>query len=118
MLPPRPLPKNNVIHLMPSFKDDALRDRAWCVATFDAESGKLLRAGIYSSPARGITRFIGRETLLEGPVGVGRTYEEARREVVKALKGDPSYRWLWRAVRDYEAKSSGLKAGDSIGARR
>ena len=85
--------------------DNSLRERAWCVATFDAASGQLLRASVYSASASGLTRSLNDETLLDGPVGLGRTYEEARRAVVKQLKEMPCYRWLWRAVRDYDAKT-------------
>jgi len=91
--------------LMPPYQDNGFRERAWCVATFDAESGKLLRANIYSSPARGLTQNLRTETLLEGPVGMGRSFQEARDAVVGVLKSQPNYRWLWRAVRDYEQKT-------------
>ena len=91
--------------------DNAFRERAWCVAIFDASSGKLLRASIFSSPAKGLTQNLREECLLEGPSGMGTTYAEARRAVEKTLKELPCYRWLWRAVRDYDAKT-GLSRGE------
>lgn len=91
--------------VMPPFVDDSYRERAWCVATFDADSGALIRAGIYSSPARGLTQNLRTETMLEGPSGVGTTYQQARDAVVAQLKSQPNYRWLWRAVRDCEARA-------------
>jgi hypothetical protein len=110
--PPRnvfPLPlrgKQNPLGTMPAdFRDDAYQTRAWCVAIFDSSSGRLLRASIFSSPARGLTQHLREECLLEGPSGMGTTYAEARAAVEKTLKELPCYRWLWRAVRDYDAKT-------------
>jgi len=83
MMPPLPKPMHEAV----------------CVVTMSARHpGVLVRVGIYSSPAEGITHNLRDETLLNGPRVTDRSYAAARSRLLRLLATTPNLRWLYDAL--------------------
>jgi hypothetical protein len=75
------------------------QDGAYCVVTVDARTRAILRVGIYSAPAEGLTSVSQSETMLNGPrVEYETSYSSARKRLLEILHRYPNYRWLYEML--------------------
>lgn len=68
---------------------------AYCVVTLDCYTRRVLRVGIYSASASGLTGDLSNETMLDGPkVENEPSYAAAHKKLIQVLQF-PNYRWLY-----------------------
>lgn len=80
--------------MIPNFPRPILHG-AYLIVTMSIRTKSILRVGIYSSPAEGLTSDMMHETNLNGPKVESETYEKARKQLLKLLKSIPTYQWLY-----------------------
>ena len=76
--------------------------RAHCVVTLDAKTQAVKHVGIYSFAAKDLTIPSHDDCLLDGPSQPGRTFEEARSNLLGVLRNMPFFRWMYDRLPETE----------------
>ena len=79
-----------------------MSDSAHLVVTMCVHTHQIVRVGIYSAPASGITGDLINQTMLDGPHVVAESYAKARVRLLKMLQTYPNYRWLYAMLPEGE----------------